>query len=134
MISKYTMYVDAACQGNPGPSGVGVVIYKDGKELINFSKFYDNRTNNEAEYLSLIDGVKLIKSNGLATSHVDIFMDSKLVVEQVNERWSVKAENLKPYFDYITSKLRSLSSYTLMHVRREYNKRADELSRINERQ
>jgi ribonuclease HI len=64
--------------------------------------FGDNVTNNQAEYGTLLAGLRralnVLRENGShpSESSIDIYTDSKLVVEQVSGRWKVKNEGLKP--------------------------------------
>ena len=74
------LYADGASRSNPGPAGIGVVIYKKGEEIHTISEYIGKATNNEAEYLALIKGLKyLIMEKELS---VNCYLDSKLVIEQ----------------------------------------------------
>lgn len=94
---------DGGSRGNPGQGYGSFRLSVDGTHLpINELDFGDNVTNNQAEYGTLIEGLKaaiaFARENGkpLATVGIDVLTDSKLVVEQVNGRWKVKNEGLKP--------------------------------------
>jgi ribonuclease HI len=126
--TEYTMNFDGASKGNPGLSGAGAVIYKNGEEIWSSCKFIGYKTNNQAEYSALILGLK-----GALTLNIkclSVLGDSLLVINQVNNIYKVKsvclhdlykeAQSLKTEFDFIE----------FNHVYREYNKRADELSNL----
>ena len=83
-MKEVTLYTDGACSGNPGPGGYGtVLIYKDTvKEL---SDGYAETTNNRMELLSVIVGLRCLKEK----CHVEIYSDSKYVVEAINKGWLI---------------------------------------------
>ena len=55
MSKKYTIYIDGAARGNPGPAGIGIVILDENKTRVKeFHKFIGNSTNNVAEYNALV--------------------------------------------------------------------------------
>ena len=79
---NFTMFVDGAADLHSKTSGIGGVVYKDDEELLTFSEYLDDATNNEAEYTALIHCLKLlIKENVLI---INIYSDSELVVKQIN--------------------------------------------------
>ncbi len=124
----FTLNFDGASKGNPGLSGAGMVIYKNGEEIWSSCKFVGCKTNNQAEYSALIFGLKGALDLGIR--NLSVLGDSLLVINQVNNVYKVKspilhelykeAQALKTEFDYIE----------FNHVYREYNKRADELSNL----
>ena len=87
-----------------------------------------DKTNNEAEYLSLIKGIdKLIE---LKVLNVIIYSDSELVVKQVLGIYKVKNERMKILHNLVLEKLNLIDKWSLVHIRREKNIRADELSKL----
>lgn len=134
-----TVNADGASKGNPGKAKIGIII-KDfyGKILIEHSEYLgDNITNNVAEYTAMIMAVELVKnlkeSNKVSFDHVMFVTDSKLVVEQIANRWKVKKAHLQKLHTLFNSKWdyckRELAlTYVIQHVKREYNQQADELS------
>ncbi|MCQ2977392.1 MAG: ribonuclease HI [archaeon] len=81
-MKEVTLYTDGACSGNPGPGGYGaVLIYKDTvKEL---SEGFKETTNNRMELLSVVVGLRCLKEK----CKVDIYSDSKYVVDAINKGW-----------------------------------------------
>jgi len=125
----YTLYFDGASRSNPGPASYGGVIYNaNGEEVFTYKKYIGKQTNNVAEYLGCFHGVQACVQEGI--KNVIIYGDSKLVVEQVNGRWKVKSPNIKPIYDEIKKVLatKPFDSIEFKHVRRNNNKRADELA------
>lgn len=128
-MSELTIYSDGAARGNPGPAGAGAAIYDaSGKEIAQVCRYLGELTNNQAEYMALVDAIK--KASELGASGVKIFADSELMVRQVEGKYRVKNEGLKPLYLELMTLLRSMGRYSIAHVPREKNKRADELANI----
>ena len=122
----FTMFVDGAADLHSKTSGIGGVVYKDEEEVLTFSEYLDDATNNEAEYTALIHGLKLlIKENVL---NINIYSDSELVVKQINGQYKVKNQRMKKLYDETISLLSQLDSWTFSHVLRDKNQVADKLA------
>ena len=127
----FSLYFDGASRGNPGPSSLGGVIYDSLKEeKINYNKSIGIATNNYAEYQALLVGIKVCIKYDI--KEVNVYGDSKLVIEQVKGNWKVKSDNLKPMHTEITKFITPefFKKITFNHVHRHLNKRADELANI----
>lgn len=125
---KATLYTDGGSRGNPGPSGIGFVLTKDGQTPISQGKYIGEGTNNRAEYLALIEGLLLAKKEGVKELHC--FLDSELVVKQLKGQYRVKHVDLKPLFAEVKKLTIGFTKVTFTHVKREKNKLADLL--VNE--
>ncbi len=126
-MSSFKLYTDGASSGNPGPSGVGVII-KDEKENIvkKVSREIGDSTNNIAEYTALIIG--LIESRLLGVEVLDVFLDSELLVKQCIGKYKIKSINLKP-LNYIVRYIgKDFKKISFTHIPREKNKEADKLA------
>lgn len=119
------MFCDGASRGNPGKAGIGISILKEGREVATISKFVGTKTNNQAEYLAVIEGLKKIHE---LNEEVVICLDSQLIVKQVKGEYKVKSEKVKPLFKQVKGLLEEISLRDIMWVPREQNKRADELA------
>ena len=135
----HSLYFDGASRGNPGPASFGGVIYDQNKrEILTYNKAIGVYTNNVAEYMGVYMGILICIENGI--KKVDIYGDSKLVVEQLNGNWRVKNDNIKAIYDKIQDVLHPKDAFfkkghvfdhiTFNHVRRKFNKRADELANL----
>ena len=124
--NMYTMYVDGAADLHSKTAGIGGVIYIGSEELITFSEYLDDATNNEAEYESLIYGLKLLVN--LSILNVDIYSDSELVVRQINGEYKVKNDRMNKLYQKATSLLSGFENWTFTHVLRDKNKVADMLA------
>ena len=121
------IYTDGASRGNPGASGIGVVIEDDsGLRLRGFHRWLGIATNNEAEYHALIDGLEAVA--GWNPDRLEVFMDSKLVVEQMNGRYKVKEPRLQRLQARAKTLLQEFPEATVAHVEREKNRGADSLA------
>lgn len=128
------IHTDGGARGNPGPAGIGVVIEKivDGKSLIiaKFGKKIGEATNNVAEYTAVIEALKFLKTDyGLPITDNDtvaFFLDSTLVVNQINGLFKVKEPHLRELlFQVHALEAQAGGSITYTAVRREHNTRAD---------
>jgi len=126
---KVKIYADGGSRGNPGPAACGVVIFDEQRKVLaEIRKYLGDTTNNQAEYAGLIFGLE--KAAELGATEVEIFLDSKLAVEQVLGNWKVKEPSLKPAVLRAQQLLSQFSQKNLKHVRREFNRDADAL--VNE--
>jgi ribonuclease HI len=124
---KIRLFTDGAARGNPGPSGVGGVIYSDqGKELAAFRKYIGTATNNVAEYEALIFGLDHAKK--YKPCMLEIFMDSELVVNQMIGLFKVKDEKLITLFKTAQSKLSDFDTVNITYIPRIKNTVADKLA------
>ncbi|MCS7135721.1 MAG: ribonuclease HI family protein [Nitrososphaerota archaeon] len=122
--AEVEIYVDGASRGNPGPAGIGIVLKLNSKTVC-FKKFIGNKTNNEAEYLALLEGLKL--AVGFNAKKVKVFSDSELIVKQLKGEFSVKEERLSKLHSEV-KELEKILDVEYFHVPRESNKLADELA------
>ena len=121
------LFTDGASRGNPGEAGAGIVLRDDKDQELTTRFLYLGRcTNNVAEYQALILGLKTAYE--LGCRQVAIFMDSQLIVRQVQGRYKVKSVDLKPLFDEVKHLLAKLDGWSITHVLRAENKRADEMA------
>ncbi len=123
---KIEIYVDGGSRGNPGPSGVGVVILDaSGKRLKEISKYIGEATNNIAEYNALLYGLE--EALMLRIDEIVVNLDSELVAKQLTGDYRVKDPGLKPLFERAMNMLKSFKSFEIRHIEREKNKEADKL-------
>lgn len=123
----FSMYVDGASQPQKKQGGIGGVIYLNDSEIENFAENIGEATNNEAEYNALIRGCELLKK--YEPEKVFIFADSEFMVKQVNGEYQVKNERMKKLYGQAMNALQKFPEWTLAHVPRERNRRADQLSK-----
>ena len=121
---KLTIYTDGGARNNPGPAATGVVI-KDasGNIVTAYGEYLGKQTNNYAEYMAVISGLK--KAKELGATEVACIADSKLVVEQLNRRWKVKEPTLQKLFVVAWNLIHQFKKVTFSHILRAGNKEAD---------
>jgi ribonuclease HI len=123
-------YTDGASRGNPGESGIGIVI-KDAQNNTIASQYgyIGQATNNIAEYMALAECLKIVQK--MKCSSLIVHSDSELMVRQLNGQYKVKDAELKKYFQRIRKILtNSQYQFTIKYVPREKNQEADQLANI----
>ena len=135
-VKKIIIFTDGGSRGNPGPSAIGVVI-KDGsgKTVKTYAETIGETTNNEAEYRALIFALQKIKSlfgkEKVKKSSLEIYMDSELIVNQLNGVYKIEEETLIPFFIKIWNlRIDCGGNIKIKHVDRAKNREADRL--VNE--
>lgn len=126
--NKLQIYSDGGARGNPGPAGIGVVIWSGNDLVSRHSKYIGETTNNQAEYQAIILGLEQAKKIG--AKEVECFLDSELVVRQLNREYKVKDKDLAPLFIKVWNLSLGFQKVTFHHIPREKNKEADKL--VNE--
>jgi ribonuclease H / adenosylcobalamin/alpha-ribazole phosphatase len=105
-----------------------VIEDEHGMRLRGLHRWLGVATNNEAEYHALIDGLKAVSE--WKPDRLEVFLDSKLVVEQVNGRWKIKEARLQSLQTRAKELLAGFPEFEIKHVERERNKGADALANM----
>ena len=122
----YEIYCDGASRSNPGEASIGVSINKDKVEIDTIKKRIGINTNNVAEYLGLIAALEYCVEKKV--DNVKIFLDSLLVVQQVNMEYKVKSKKLQTHYENSLKLIDQIENIEIHHIRREFNSRADQLA------
>jgi ribonuclease HI len=122
----YQIYCDGASRSNPGEASVGISISKNNEEIDTIKKRIGIATNNVAEYSGLIEALQYCIEKNIM--EVVIYLDSLLVVQQVNLEYKVKSKKLQEYYNQAIDLKNQINNIEINHVRREFNKRADQLA------
>ena len=121
--------VDGGARGNPGPAAVAAVVHDgSGGVLAERSETIGEATNNVAEYRAMLLGIALARE--LGASEVELIGDSELIVKQVQGKYKVKQDHLRPLHTKVRDELRGFDRWSVRNVPRAENARADEL--VNE--
>ena len=121
------LFTDGASRGNPGEAGAGITLLdSSNQELAARSRYLGQCTNNGAEYKALLLGLNTALE--LGCTQLAVHMDSQLIVRQVAGQYKVKNAGLKPLFAQAKALLAKFDKWTIDHVPRAQNKRADELA------
>ncbi len=128
-ITKAKLFTDGGSRGNPGPSALGYVIYDMEDNVVKKSSSYLGvTTNNQAEYKGLLVGLEAALALGI--KELEVYMDSLLVINQVQGIWKLKNAELVPHHTAIRKLIPQFEHVTLAHVPRAMNALAD--SMVNE--
>jgi len=124
-MSALVAYVDGGSLGNPGPSGIGVVISgaRDGK--LKIAKWIGWQDNNVAEYLALLEALQcavLLKAHAL-----HVYSDSEVVVKQMTGVYACRSPRLYS-LNWTCRKLARSLEFSISHVKREFNAEANRLA------
>ena len=136
---NFIIHTDGGARGNPGPAAVGISVERvedagqTGKEIIGFGKTIGETTNNVAEYTAVLQALQNIKYQISNIKYeekknvtIEFYLDSKLVVEQLNGNFKIKDANLQRLaFDVRILEKECGGVVTYSYVPREQNKRAD---------
>ena len=118
---------DGGARGNPGPAGLGMLLEaRDGTRVWAGYSYAGVMTNNRAEYLALIGGLR--KALEFTPSELEVCMDSELVVHQMNGRYRIRNADLKPLAQEAQELLRRFPKVRVRHVPRAENAAADSLA------
>jgi ribonuclease HI len=125
-VKRLDIYIDGASQGNPGPSGIGVVICEDGKTIKNISSFIGNATNNVAEYTALIYALQ--EALMLKAQSLKINTDSELLHRQLRKIYKIKNANILGLYNQAEHLMSAFKEINIDHIPRENNRGADRLA------
>jgi ribonuclease HI len=124
-MSDLVAYVDGGSLGNPGQSGVGVVIDGSPDGTIRIAKWIGRQDNNVAEYLALLEALQC--ATGLKAKALHVFSDSEVVVKQMKGEYSCRSPRLYS-LNWICRKLARSLDFSISHVSREKNAEANRLA------
>ena len=124
---KLITFSDGGARGNPGPAGIGAVLYNEDKKIVaDISHYLGETTNNQAEYRALIAALK--KARELGGQEIACYLDSELVVKQLNREYKVKNKDLAPLFLEVYNLSLGFQKISFIHIPREQNSVADRLA------
>ncbi len=112
-------FTDGAARGNPGPSGIGVLIFDGkGEKIMQDYSYLGECTNNEAEYRALL--LALDHAYEITHGKVECFADSELMIRQLNGQYAVKSEKLAVFHGEVKRRAQRFESIRFTHVPREH--------------
>jgi len=124
---RLIIYFDGASRGNPGRAGAGIWITDgEGRKVSEVSRYLGHKTNNQAEYLALLLGLREAKRLGRKSLH--IFTDSELVERQIKGIYRVRDLDLKVLHRAVLQNLKTFSFVKIESIPREENREADRLA------
>jgi ribonuclease HI len=130
-MSDLVAHVDGGSFGNPGPSGIGVVIDGSAAGTIRIARWIGHQDNNVAEYIALLEALQC--ALGLKARTLHVFSDSQIVVRQMTGEYSCRSPRLYS-LNWICRKLARSLDFSISHVPRENNVEANGLATAAARQ
>ena len=124
-MSDLVAYIDGGSFGNPGPSGIGVVIGGSASGTIRIAKWIGHQDNNVAEYVALLEALQC--ALGLKAKTLHVFSDSEVMVKQMKGEYSCRSPRLYS-LNWICRKLTRSFDFSISYVRRENNTEANSLA------
>lgn len=126
---KITLYADGGSRGNPGPAGAGAyLIDENDTPVAEVHRYVGETTNNVAEYQALILGLEEAIQH--QATHLNILLDSQLLVRQIKGEYRVKQPHLQPLFQKAKQLLAQIPQWEIRHIPREENTEADRLANL----
>ncbi|MGH9554524.1 MAG: ribonuclease HI family protein [Terriglobales bacterium] len=124
-MADLVAYVDGGSHGNPGPSGIGVVIEDCSGGKTRIAKWIGRQDNNVAEYVALLEALQFALSQKARTLHV--YSDSQVVVRQMSGEYTCQSPRLYS-LNWMCRKLARSLEFSIAHVPRENNREANRLA------
>jgi ribonuclease HI len=126
--SSLVIYTDGASRGNPGPAGIGIVIYdSDNRQVGKVCASIGVQTNNYAEYTALVRALQIARF--FKTKVLRVRTDSELIVRQMKGEYRVNNENIKPLYEEAMLLRKGINTFKIEHVTRNLNDKADYLAK-----
>ena len=124
-MPELVAYVDGGSQGNPGPSGIGVIIDGCDSGPIRIAKWIGHQDNNVAEYVALMEALQYAVS--LKAKALHVYSDSQVVVRQMSGEYRCRSPRLYT-LNFVCRKLARSIDFSISHVPREKNAEANRLA------
>src|SRR5579863_3775021 len=125
VMPELVAYVDGGCLGNPGPSGIGVVIDGCASGQVRIAKWIGHQDNNVAEYAALMEALQYAVAQKAHKLHV--YSDSEVVVRQMTGEYTCRSARLYS-LHWTCRKLARALNFSISHVPREKNAEANQLA------
>ena len=118
MFSKIIIHADGGSRKNPGAAAIGIIIFdEERKKLESYKECIGNTTNNVAEYKALLKALQLAAKH--TRKEVHIFMDSELIINQMNGVYKIKSADMLGLFQEVKDYERAFTKVVYNYVPRE---------------
>jgi len=124
-MSRLVAYVDGGSHGNPGPSGIGLVIEDSAGRKLRIAKWIGHQDNNVAEYVALLEALQYALAS--KAKALRVYSDSEVVVRQMSGRYACLSPRLYS-LNWTCRKLARSLDFSIAHVPRENNAEANRLA------
>ena len=116
------VHIDGSSKGNPGPSGIGIIIFRNNFLILNYGEFIGFHTNLLSEYLALKRALQLAL---LIDKRIEIHTDSMTIVQQRKAKIRIRKKELKILFREINNLEKKFKEISYTYIPREKNTAAD---------
>jgi 2-C-methyl-D-erythritol 2,4-cyclodiphosphate synthase len=128
-IKNVVARIDGASDGNPGPSGIGIIFETpDGVKIGELAEAIGEKTNNQAEYLAAIKAVQICHDWHI--EKISLITDSELLAKQLIGAYKVKNPGILELYKELSCTLKYFKEWKVKHIPRTQNVRADQLSKL----
>ena len=124
-MSNLVAYVDGGSLGNPGPSGIGVVIEGSASGTVRIARWIGRQDNNVAEYVALLEALQYALK--LKAKALHVYSDSQVVVRQMRGEYACRSPRLYS-LHWTCRKLARSLEFSIVHIDRESNGEANQLA------
>ncbi len=125
-MSELVAHIDGGSHGNPGPSGIGVVLEDTAGKKVRIAKWIGVQDNNVAEYVALLEALQCAIS--LKASSLHVYSDSQVMVRQMNGEYACQSTRLYS-LNWTCRKLARSLNFRITYISREENTEANDLAR-----
>lgn len=130
-MSQLVAYVDGSSHGNPGPSGIGVIVEEPGGGRIRIAKGIGWQDNNVAEYVALLEALQCALAKKARS--LCVYSDSDVVVRQMSGEYACRSPRLYS-LHWVCRKLARTLEFAIRRIPREHNTEANDLANSAARQ
>ncbi|MFA5828884.1 MAG: ribonuclease H [Candidatus Gracilibacteria bacterium] len=127
-LQDIEIFADGSCRGNPGPGGWCAIILEK-KSSVPFKILKGSEiftTNNRMEMLAVIEALKFIVENKLQNSEINLYSDSNLIIQSLNQGWKRKAnKDLWEELDELAEGLDVNYIWVKGHAKNKWNNECD---------
>jgi ribonuclease HI len=124
-MADFVAYVDGGSHGNPGPSGIGVILEQSGGEQIKIAKWIGRQDSNVAEYAALMEALQCALT--LKAKSLRVFSDSEIMVRQMTGEYACRSPRLYS-LHWTCRKLARNLEFSILHIDRRFNRDAHHLA------
>jgi ribonuclease HI len=117
-----TVHIDGSSKGNPGPSGIGIIIFRNNLLMLNYGEFIGVHNNLLSEYLALKRALQFAL---LIDKEIKIHTDSMTIVQQRKSKERIRKKELKILFREIKNLEKKFKEISYKYIPREENTAAD---------
>lgn len=122
------IYTDAATKGNPGPTGLGILIIGAGlHQQLTFPLSADY-SNHEAEFIAVYFALNYLIQEEMTAHNLFLYTDSKIVASSVEKNYAGQA-NFQKWLDKINLLIEKFPLVLCQWIPEKQNKGADQLAK-----